>query len=200
MQKVLIVLILVVIVLYFLSRKIVKSSNRKTVYNNNQKGYLLIESGSAIISRATKNTLFSVAIGVVLLIITLWLALKVKIILLMLPISLYLISQIFLLSNQLKYVKNQQIWYNPNTNDVQIEWTSGNKASFNLLRDVSQLRAVKSVQKNNQILFGYYEISVRNNQIYIPFLIEDNARNSLFFKTLKENFQLQTKSSLYPII
>ncbi|WP_099372862.1 hypothetical protein [Sphingobacterium sp. 1.A.5] len=200
MNKILLIVILVGILIYFLSRRVMMKGKSMSIQKSNKQGYYLIESGASIIQKTIKNTLFSVGIGVVLFIITIFLALKVKIILLMLPISLYLMSQLFLLNNQLKYAKDQHIWFNPNTNVVMIEWLSGNTVTFNILIDVQQVKAVKSVQKNNQILFGYYEISVHNNQIYVPFILEDNPLNTRFFKTLKENYPVDPKSSLFPII
>ena len=200
MNKILLIVILVGILIYFLSRRVMMKGKSMFIQKSNKQGYYLIESGASIIQKTIKKTLFSVGIGVVLFIITIFLALKVKIILLMLPISLYLMSQLFLLNNQLKYAKDQRIWFNPNTNVVMIEWLSGNTVTFNILTDVQQVKAVKSVQKNNQILFGYYEISVHNNQIYVPFILEDNPVNTRFFKTLKENYPVAPKSSLFPII
>ena len=164
------------------------------IQKSNKQGYFLVESSVSIIQRTIKNTLVSVGIGIVLFVVTIFLALKVKIILLMLPISLYLMSQLFLLNNQLKYAKDQRIWYNPNTN------ISGNTVTFNILTDIQRIKAVKSVQKNNNILFGYYELTVQNNQIYIPFILEDNPLNTRFFNTLKENYPVDAKSSLFPII
>lgn len=200
MNKILLIVILVAVLVYFLSRRIMIKGKSTAIQQANNKGFYLVESGNPIIQKTIKSTLFSVGIGVVLFIITIFLALKIKIILFMLPISLYLMSQLFLLNNQLKYVKDQRIWFNPNTNTVQIEWLSGNQVSFNLLTDVQQIKAIKSVQRNNQILFGYYELLVHNNQIFLPFMLEDNQLNNRFFKVLKENHAIASKSSLFPII
>jgi len=200
MNKILLIVILVAVLIYFLSRRIMMRGNSTAIQHSNKQGYFLVESGSSIIQKTIKNTLFSVGIGVVLFVITILLALKVKIILFMLPISIYLMSQLFLLNNQLKYAKDQRIWFNPNTNNVTIEWLSGNNVTFNLLTDIQQVKAVKSVQKNNQVLFGYYELTVHNNQVFIPFILEDNPLNTRFFKTLKDTYPVNPKSSLYPII
>ena len=200
MNKILLIVILVSVLIYFLSRRVVMKGKSTAIQRSNNQGFYLIESGSPIIQRTIKNTLFSVGIGVVLFIITIILALKVKIILIMLPISIYLMSQLLLLNNQLKYAKDQRIWFNPNSNDVIIEWLSGNRVNFNLQKDIQQVKAIKSVQKNNQILFGYYELTVHNNQVFLPFILEDNQLNSRFFKVLKEKQPIKSKSSLFPII
>lgn len=200
MQKLLLILLLVGVLIYFISRKLQAVGKSLAVQKQAKQGYILIDAGSQVVNKVIKNTLFSVGIGVVLLVITLVLAMKVKILLIMLPISLYLIGQLFLLNNQLKYTKDQQIWYNPANNDVLVEWLSGQKVQFNLLRDIQQIRTVKAVQKNNQVQFGYYEIIVHNNQLFLPLIIEENQINNRFFKTLKDNYSIKGKTTLFPLI
>ena len=200
MSKILLIAILLGVLIYFISRRFLMSNKSTAVQRSTKQGFVLIESSGPILQRIIKNTIYTVAIGAILFVITIVLAMKVKIILFALPISLYLMSQFFLLNNQLKYAKDQRIWFNPNTNDVQVEWLSGNRMGFNLLRDVQHVRAVRSVQKNRQVLFGYYELTVQQQPIYIPFIIEDNQVNAGFFRTLKENYPVDPKSSLFPII
>lgn len=165
-----------------------------------KQGYVLVDSNEQLINKVIKSCLYSVGIGVILLAITLFLAMKVKILLLMLPISLYLIGQILILNNHLKYAKEQEIWFNPQNSDVLVEWASGNQIRFNLLRDIQGIRSVKAIQKNNKVLFGYYELIVQNNPLYIPFLLEENPLNKRFFKSLKDNYTIAQKSSLFPMI
>ena len=200
MQKLLLILLLVGVLIYFISRKLQAVGKSLAVQKQAKQGYILVDAGSQVVNMVIKNTLFSVGIGVVLLVITLVLAMKVKILLIMLPISLYLIGQLFLLNNQLKYTKDQQIWFNPANNDVLVEWLSGQKVQFNLLRDIQQIRTVKAVQKNNQVQFGYYEIIVHNNQLFLPLIIEENQVNNRFFKTLKDNYSIKGKTTLFPLI
>src|SRR5690606_4687724 len=118
MFKLLLIVSLITLLIYFLTRKVILKNKSKIVLLQYKQGFTLIESGSSIIQKAIKNTLLSVGIGLILLIITLLLAIKIKILLFLLPISLYLISQFLLLNNQLKYLKNQQIWFNKSTLDV----------------------------------------------------------------------------------
>lgn len=200
MQKLILILLLVAVLIYFLSRKLQAAGKSMAVQRQAKQGYILVEGGGQVINKIIKNTLFSVGIGLVLFVITILLAMKVKILLIMLPISLYLMGQILLLNNQLKYAKDQQIWYNPNNNDVLVEWLSGNKLQFNLLRDIQQVKSIKAVQKNNQVLLGYYELTIHNNQLFIPYLIEENQVNTRFFKTLKDNYPVKAKSTLFPMI
>lgn len=200
MQKLLLILLLVGVLIYFISRKLQAVGKSLAVQKQAKQGYILVDAGSQVVNKVIKNTLFSVGIGVVLLVITLVLAMKVKILLIMLPISLYLMGQLFLLNNQLKYTKDQQIWYNPANNDVLVEWLSGQKVQFNLLRDIQEIRTVKAVQKNNQVQFGYYEIIVHNNRLFLPLIIEENQINNRFFKTLKDNYSIKGKTTLFPLI
>jgi len=200
MYKLLLIVSLIVLLIYFLTRKVVSNNKSKDVLHQFRKGFTLIESGRAVIQKAIKNTLYSVGIGLVMLIIILILAIKIKILFILLPISLYLLSQILLLNNQLKYLKYQQIWFNKNNLDVHIEWQNGEKNTFNLATDIQRVRAVKSVQKNNEILFGYYELTIENNKLYLPFLLEENPNNSSLFDGLKSKYTIIYKNSLYPII
>lgn len=200
MYKLLLIVSLIVLLIYFLTRKVVLKNKSKDVLLQFRKGFTLIESGSPVIQKAIKNTLYSAGIGLVLLIIILILAIKIKILFFLLPISLYLMSQILLLNNQLKYLKYQQIWFNKESLEVYIEWQNGKNNRFNLSTDVQRVRAIKSVQKNNEILFGYYELTVENNKLYLPFLLEENPNNSSLFDGIKSNYTIIYKNSLYPII
>src|SRR5690606_31159052 len=128
------------------------------------------------------------------------LAIKIKILLFLLPISLYLISQFLLLNNQLKYLKNQQIWFNKSTLDVFIECENGKRIAFNISTDIQRVNAIKAIQKNNEILFGYYELIVGNNKLYLPLLLEENPNNKEIFDAIKNNYTIFNKNSLYPII
>ncbi|MEI5985627.1 MULTISPECIES: hypothetical protein [Sphingobacterium] len=200
MQKFLLIIALLGILLYFISNKIIKAGKSMAIKRQAKQGYVLVDSNEQLINKVIKSCLYSVGIGVILLAITLFLAMKVKILLLMLPISLYLIGQILILNNHLKYAKEQEIWFNPQNSDVLVEWTSGNQIRFNLLRDIQGIRSVKAIQKNNKVLFGYYELIVQNNPLYIPFLLEENPLNKRFFQSIKDNYTIAQKSSLFPMI
>jgi len=200
MFKLLLIVSLITLLIYFLTRKVILKNKSKIVLLQYKQGFTLIESGSSIIQKAIKNTLLSVGIGLILLIITLLLAIKIKILLFLLPISLYLISQFLLLNNQLKYLKNQQIWFNKSTLDVFIECENGKRIAFNISTDIQRVNAIKAIQKNNEILFGYYELIVGNNKLYLPLLLEENPNNKEIFDAIKNNYTIFNKNSLYPII
>ena len=191
---------LIGILLYFITRKIVMKGNSLVAERKQQQGFIGIECGAQILNKIIKSTVATAGFGLILFLLIIFLAMKVKILLILLPISLYLMSQLLLLNNQLKYAKNQQVWYNPSNNEVILEWTSGNRTQFNLLRDIQAIKEVKSVQKNKDILFGYYALTIHNNQIYLPLILEVNPVNKGFFKTMKDNYEVKSSSSLYPII
>ena len=153
----------------------------------------------SIYKSAVQKTLLTVVIGIVLLLVIIILASKFKIALIMLPVSLYLIAQFFLLNNHLKSARNQQIIFNTRTNEVQVELDKGKIYTFNLLNDVNKVSEIKSVQSNNGILFGYYKIHTSQNIIYIPYLISHNLQTKPFFDKL-QLFDREIETKLFPII
>ena len=201
MYKILLIVILLGVLLYYISRRIMMRTKSSTdIQRSNKQGYFILDSGSKVVSKAIKATTYSVAIGVVLLIITLVLAIKIKILFFLLPISLYLISQVFLLNNHLKYVRDQQVWFHPQTKEVVVEWLSGSQVRFNLERDVQQIKSVQSVQKNNGVLFGYHELVLAQGSIYIPYLLEESPLNNRFFAEIKMKGLEKPKTTLFPSI
>ncbi|WP_194285674.1 hypothetical protein [Sphingobacterium zhuxiongii] len=177
-----------------------KTNSSTDIQRSTKQGYYILDAGAKVLSKAIKATTYSVAIGVVLLIITLVLAIKIKILLFLLPISFYLISHLFLLNNHLKYVREQQIWYHPQTHEVVVEWLSGSQVRFNLQTDVQHIKTVQSVQKNNGVLFGYYELQLAKGSIYIPYLLEDSPLNNRFFSDLQNQVVEKPKTNLFPSI
>ena len=153
----------------------------------------------AIYKSAVQKTLLTVGIGIVLLLITILIASKFKIAFIMLPVSLYLIGQFFILNNHLKAARNQQILFNKRTNEVQVELEKGKLYTFNILTDVNKVVEVKSVQKNNGILFGYYKLYTSNSTITIPYIIAQNPQTKPFFDKL-QLFDREIETKLFPII
>ncbi|MVZ61526.1 hypothetical protein [Sphingobacterium humi] len=201
MNKILLIVILLAVLLYFLSRRIMMRSKTSTgVQRSNKQGYYLIDLPAQVAGKAIKSTMYSAGIGAVLLVITVLLAIKIKILFFLLPISFYLIGQLFLLNNHMKYAKNQRIWYNPQSKDVWVEWLSGNQVHFKLDSDLKSLKAVKAVQKNQGMLYGYYELGLAEGAIFIPFLMEESQLNQRFFQDLKLQANASSKSSLFPMI
>ncbi|MCA5003626.1 hypothetical protein [Sphingobacterium bovistauri] len=153
----------------------------------------------SIYKSAVTKTLFTVGIGIIILLITLLLASKFKIALIMLPISMYLIAQFFILNNHIKASRNQRIIYNKNTNEVQIELNQSSIEKFNLLEDIKFVSEIKSVQKNNGVLFGYYKLQTHHNTYIIPYLVAQNPQTKPFFDKL-QLFDREIETKLFPII
>ncbi|WP_196936785.1 hypothetical protein [Sphingobacterium hungaricum] len=201
MLKFILIVCLIGFLFYILYNRFIKpnlkGNDGKIIQNN---GYLLIDTTHTIISKATNLTLTTVGIGFILLIIVLVLAIKIKILLFLLPISFYLIGQLFLLSNHVKTTKKQQIWFNPQNSAVFIEQIDAENINFNLLNDVRRVREVKSVQNTRGLFFGYYELILSHDTIQIPYLVAENPQNKLFLETLHANFKIAVESKLFPII
>ncbi|WP_159638659.1 hypothetical protein [Sphingobacterium composti Ten et al. 2007 non Yoo et al. 2007] len=153
----------------------------------------------SIYKSAVKKTLITVGIGILILLITIVIASKFKIALFMLPVSFYLIGQFFILNNHLKATKNQRIIYNSKTHEVQVEISNNKIEIFNLLNDVKRVTEVKSVQKNNGILFGYYKLHTQNHTYNIPYIIAQNPQTKPFFDKL-QLFDREIETKLFPII
>ncbi|SFS38535.1 hypothetical protein [Sphingobacterium wenxiniae] len=202
-MKILLIVFLVGILVYFISRRFFQGGGPQSIVRANQKnGYLLIDTSSAIISNVTKRTLWTVGIGFVLFLITLVIGIKIKIILIALPLSLYLIAQLFVCTNHVKVARNQRLYFDPNNNEIWVDRIHGEEMRFNLLRDVQQVNEVKSVQANRGILFGYYELKTSRGKLVIPYLVQQNqhSNNRLFFDCVNQNFKIVVETKLFPII
>ena len=202
-MKILIIVALVAFLLYLLARRFMLAVNGEkglvSVVSGRQ--FTRVDSSPASIAQATKSTVRSVATGFLLLILILLLGIKIKILWIISPLALYLIGQVFVYINQLKYTKDQRIYFNPENNEVLVDFMRGRSRSFNLLRDVRKVSEVRSVQKNGNILFGYYKLHLRDGAIVIPYLVEQHVCpiNKLFFSYLNEQFKIEVERRLFPI-
>jgi len=197
--KVIFIAALLGILIFFIVRRLGFVNSRPTTYLH-ASDWLEVRIDTRTLKRAVRQTLFSVGIGFVLLILILLVTAKFKIALLLLPISLYLIGQYFILFNHIKANRRQQIFFNPKSNEVEIQSSKGQKEfSFNLNRDVSNLREIRAVQKNNGLLLGYYEMKTMQGKLFISYLLEENEQNKLFFDRL-QLFPREMETKLFPII
>lgn len=164
--------------------------------------FVVIDTSPQLIRRVTKSTLRTVGIGFLLLLIALVLGMKIKILWILIPLSLYLIGQLFVYTNHIKSTKDQRIYFNPETYEVLVDYVKDQPLSFNLMRDIVSVSEIKSVQKNRDTLFGYYKLRLKQGTVVIPYLIEqnENAMNRQFFTYLNENFKIEVESKLFPII
>lgn len=199
MGKLIVIGILLAVLIYYIIRRlnIFSAAVEDRRVQSNQP--LVLTVSPSVLKRSLKAVLYSVGTGMVLLFIILLIAAKFKIALIMLPVCFYLIGQFFVFNNHANTVKQQKLQYDGNTHDVSIKNIKGETIRFNLLKDVTALKEVRSVQKNNGLLMGYYCLHVGNNRIFIPYLLQDMPQNKPFFDKLQLfNRELETK--LFPII
>lgn len=199
MSKFVIIAVLVGILIFFIARRLMNIplfAAKRIEYP----GFIPIEADKNIVNRVINTTLGSVAIGFVLLIVILFLGIKVKIFLFLLPISFYLMGQLFLLANHINHTKRQRMWFNPKTNDILIHNKKQGNISINLYRDVHEVIEVRSIQKNRGILFGYFKLATDMGDVYIPFLYKDNQHNNFFFTPLQYDFQVKSRSVFFPMV
>lgn len=203
-MRILLLLILGAVLLYYLSRRFFApvaeggSLARPDRHNN----LLLVESGAAMTAKAGKATLLTVGIGIVLSILIFWIGFRIKIAWIALPLSLYLIGQLFVYSNHIKTLRGQRVFFDPSNSDILVNYTDGTQLYFNLLRDVTSVSEVKSVQANRGILFGYYVLHLQNQRLVLPYLLDrqDRTINTQLFATLNQNFRIEVERKLFPII
>lgn len=152
-----------------------------------------------ILKTLLKKTLFSVGTGIILLLITVIIASKFKVALIMLPISIYLIAQFFLLNNHIKTIKSQYIQYDRLNEKLIVSKLYDDDFTIDLNSEIITLREVKSVQKNNGINLGYYELKTNSKTVNIPFIVAENPQTKPFFDKLN-HFARELETKLFPII
>lgn len=204
-MKIFIIIALIGLLVYLIARKFMlttSASNTSIIKARQRQRFVVIDTSSPLINRVTRSTLRTVGIGFLLLLLTLVLGMKIKILWILIPLSLYLIGQFFVYTNHIKSIKNQRIYFNPETYEVLVDYIKDQPLSFNLMRDIVSVSEIKSVQKNRDTLFGYYKLHLKQGMVVIPYLIEqnDNSTNKLFFTYLNENYKIEVESKLFPII
>ncbi|RKE56393.1 hypothetical protein [Sphingobacterium detergens] len=193
---------LILLVAYLMLRKKFNFFEASDTNSKNLKsGFQLIEAPAALIQSTLKKTISNVIMGLVLILITVLLFVKIKIVLLLLPIAFFLIGYLFLFNNHFSKVKSQQIWFNAKTNEVFVEQLKAENYAFNIFQDVQAVQKIESVQTTRGLLYGYYRIKLKNQLLEIPYLLAENKpTNNLFFDTLTQNFKIETQKRIFPII
>lgn len=204
-MKIFIIIALIGFLIYLIARRFLSVNTVETsvVRANYRQYFVAIDTSPKLIRRVTQSTFRTVGIGFILLLVALVLGMKIKILWILIPLSLYLIGQLFVYINHLKYTKDQRIYFNTETYEVFVDYIKDHSLSFNLMRDIVRVSEIKSVQKNRETLFGYYKLQVKHGAtVVIPYLIEqhENDANRLFFQYLNENFKIEVESKLFPII
>lgn len=202
MTKIILIAGLILFLLYYISKKLSASftaSNSPAIIVKN--GYQKIDTSKVIIADTSQKVMKNVGIGAILLIIMLALIIKVKLLLFLLPISIYMMGYLFLFKNHLKKTTSQVIWYNKQTADVMIESLTEKTYRFNLLSDVQAVQQIESVQNTKGLLFGYFRIKTKEEIIEIPYLVyQNNPSNQDFFSSLKSNYKIDLQKKIFPII
>lgn len=193
---------LIILVAYLLVRKKLNLFGFSQDQSTNLKsGFQLIEASSIGIRTNLKKTISNVVIGLFLILLTILLFVKVKLVLFLLPISFFLLGYLFLFNNHFSKLKNQQIWYNAKTNDVFIEQLKGENYSFNIFQDIQAVQKIESIQATKGLLYGYYRIKIKGHILEIPYFVAENKPvNNLFFDTITQNFKIDVQKRIFPII
>lgn len=163
--------------------------------------FLPVESCKSVIMQATSGTLWTVISGFVLLILILIIGIKIKVLWILLPLSLYLIGQLFVYTNHVRTAKDQQIFYDPKTGEVLVDYIKKTGFAFNIKHDVVSVNEVRSIQKNKGIVFGYYKLNTKNGVVILPYLLEQNKSeaNNLFFQQIHTH-KRAVETKLFAII
>jgi len=193
---------LILLVAYLMLRKKFNFFEASDTNSKNLKsGFQLIEAPAAVIQSTLKKTISNVIMGLVLILITVLLFVKIKIVLLLLPIAFFLIGYLFLFNNHFSKIKSQQIWFNAKTNEVFVEQLKAENYAFNIFQDVQAVQKIESVQTTRGLLYGYYRVKLKDQLLEIPYLLAENKpANKLFFDTLTQNFKIETQKRIFPII
>lgn len=199
MLKILIIGALLGILLYYSFRRLKHSFGLASV-KKSRPGYIALEVDPADTKRAIRSTALTVGTGAILFLIILLVGLKIKILLILLPIALYLIGQIFLLANQMNATRSRKVWFNPQTSDLWIEDVSQGNYSLNIYRDITAVKTVGAIQQNRDVFFGYHELLTTKGSLRLPSLLSENRQNNFFFDTLRDGFDIKPHRSLFPLL
>ncbi|MBP3943970.1 hypothetical protein J5U18_10415 [Sphingobacteriaceae bacterium WQ 2009] len=200
MGKFILIAAALLLLYYFLIRR--KSARPTTASPSIQiaHGMQLIAATNKQIMDLSKKTFKLIGIGVILLLITVILGLKIKILLFLLPIALFLIGHLFLMSNHLKYCKDQRLYYRADSQSLQVEALGSQKLVLDLTKDIQRIQLVESIQSTRGVNYGYYKIYTPKGTVYIPQLVAENVDNKLFFDFLTQQHSLEREKRIFPII
>lgn len=199
MGKAILILLIIAALVYFIAQKISKFKYNTYADQSFQKDRIEISLPTFILQSLLKKTITTVGIGFLLLVIILVLASKFKILLILLPISLYLIGQFFIFNNHVKIIKSQKIFFNSKNNIVTVVDLAEKVTVLDLSDNTTTINEVKSVQSNGGILMGYYQISSHDKSCYIPFIVAKNPQTKAFFDKI-EKTPHKSETKLFPII
>lgn len=184
---------------FFITQKISKFKFQNFDSTSHDSKNIKITTPTFILNQLLKKILFTVGTGFIMLLIIIVIASKFKIALILLPISFYLIGQFFVFNNHVKALKNQKIIYNKINNKLIINELNGNNFTISLDESSLIIYEVKSVQKNNGLLMGYFTIKNGTEKCTIPFLSVYNNQTKPFFDRI-QTLKREVETKLFPII
>lgn len=184
-MKFLLLFVIVYVLYFFLRKKIQHITSDQSLQR--PKSYELIKTSPKIIQDVFKRTISNAGLGLILLLVMVMLFAKIKIVLFLLPIALFLITYLALFINHLSKIQQQQIWFNRLTKDVFIEHIKEKDVRFNLDSDVKKVQKIESIQTTKGLLYGYYRVVFERGVLEISYLVADNIPVNDFFIQLLES-------------
>lgn len=199
MTKILIIALLVGLLLFFIVRKLFRFSSGQS-RSLERSGFRQVVADPITVQEAIKSSALTALTGFVLLLVILFLGIKIKILFILLPISIYLISQLFLVANHISSIRKMKIWYNPNFQDVSLQLKDGRMVNFNLYRDIEKVERINAVQRNKKLLMGVYRFSGSRVEFGLSCLLLENPENRFFFEDIDGAFQPKVSTGLFPLV
>lgn len=199
MGKILVIAIIILVLFFLIARKFSRFQFNTPVQAKLQSENIEITVPTVYLKQLLKKVLFTVGTGFLMLLFILVIASKFKIALILLPISLYLIGQLLVFNNHLKSFKDTKVTYHRSTNSLTIVKANNKTFSLQLNDKNIKVKEVKSVQKNNGVLMGYFEISSAHGTCNLPFIAAANPESSILFDKLKHSSR-EIETKLFPII
>jgi len=197
--KLLLIAGIIIALFYFVVRKISKFQFTNSNISTAKKDIIDITVPTFILQKLLKKTLVTVGTGFLLLAIILLIASKFKVALILLPISFYLIGQFFLFNNHIKSIKNQDITYNTINKSLVVRSLTGKTTVFTLTEGQTSIKEFKSVQQNNGLLMGYFELSNNLDKCYISYFVSANPNTQPFIHQIT-SFHREVETKLFPVI
>src|SRR5690606_24622000 len=111
-MKIFIIIALIGLLVYLIARKFMlttSASNTSIIKASQRQRFVVIDTSSPLINRVTRSTLRTVGIGFLLLLLTLVLGMKIKILWILIPLSLYLIGQFLFIQTTLSPLRNNAL-------------------------------------------------------------------------------------------
>lgn len=143
------------------------------------------------LTSAFVSSLFGLFIGLVIL----FLATKLAVLLLLLPISLYLLLQLAVVLSHIQYIQNVQFWYNDHTGDIIYKLKKDRPIKFNLYRDVNYISKIESIQSTRGLSVYFYHIQLSGRSVRLSFLQKNNS-SEILFRTIHDNYKVSTVKKL----